>query len=237
MTLSDPVGCKKMETLVYSILGTVGLAVLVFLGWRLASHRYALPCPVWLRWMVELDNPFTRTNRAAVILGHLELQPGMAVLDAGCGPGRLTIPLAKQVGERGEVVAADTQQGMLERTRAKAESAGVENVRFLQVGIGEGKLGSKQFDRALLVTVLGEIPDRQAALNEMFESLKPGALLSVTEVIFDPHFLRRRTVANLAEAVGFREKACYGNSMAYTMILERPIDAFARSPAYLEALA
>jgi cyclopropane fatty-acyl-phospholipid synthase-like methyltransferase len=45
----------------------------------------------------------------AVIVDRLDLQPGMAVLDVGCGPGRLTIPIARQVGQQGEVVAMDIQ--------------------------------------------------------------------------------------------------------------------------------
>jgi len=171
-----------------------------------------------------LDNPFTGTNRAAVIVEHLGLQPGMTVLDAGCGPGRLTIPLARQVGEYGEVVAVDIQTGMLDRVRAKVETVSIDNVRFLQAGVGEGKIESNRFDRALLVTVLGEIPDRRAAMKEVFEALKRGGLLSVTEVIFESHFWRRRTVARLAEAVGFREKAVHGNCIAYTMILKKADD-------------
>jgi hypothetical protein len=39
----------------------------------------------------------------------------------------------------------------------------------------------------------------------------------VTEVVFDPHFQRRRTVARAAEAAGFAEKACFGNRLAYTI--------------------
>jgi hypothetical protein len=38
--------------------------------------------------MVELDNPLTRVNRAQFIVDHLGLEPGMSVLDAGCGPGQ-----------------------------------------------------------------------------------------------------------------------------------------------------
>ena len=86
------------------------------------------------------------------------------------------------------------------------------------------------FDRALLVTVLGEVPDRHTAVKEVFEALRPGGLLAVTEVIFDPHFLRR-TIARLAEAVGFRPKAVHGNCLAYTMIFERPADEPRHSPA------
>src|SRR5512136_2706069 len=99
----------------YILIGLVGLIILIVTLWRLASRRYSLPCPVWLRWLVELDNPFTATDRADVIVRNLELQPGMKVLDVGCGPGRLTIPIARQIGPQGEVVALDIQAGMLRR--------------------------------------------------------------------------------------------------------------------------
>lgn len=213
-----------MATVAYIFLGLVALIGLVAIIWRVASSRHSLPCPAWLRWMVELDNPFTKTNRAAVIVERVDLQPGMAVLDAGCGPGRLAIPLARQVGQRGEVVAMDLQAGMLQRAQEKARAANLTNIRFLEAGLGQGKLARNQFDRALLVTVLGEIPDREAALREILAALKPGGILSVTEIIFDPHFQSRQTVARLARSVGFREKALYGNRIAFTLNLEKPHD-------------
>jgi len=213
-----------MPTLVYVILGVIGLSAVVCIAWRLASRRHSLPCPVWLRWLVELDNPFTKTNRAAVIIEHLVLRPGMAVLDVGCGPGRLTVPAARQVGEEGRVLAVDLQPGMLDRAKQKARAANLDNIRFLCAGIGEGKLERNEFDRALLVTVLGEIPDRDAALREIFEALKPDGLLSVTEVIFDPHFQGRSTVTRAAESVGFRERAFFGNRFAYTIHFEKSLD-------------
>jgi ubiquinone/menaquinone biosynthesis C-methylase UbiE len=205
-----------------NLLHAATMVVIVFITWRIASRRRSLPCPVWLRWMVELDNPFTKTNRAAEIISHLGLEPGMTVLDAGCGPGRLTIPLARAVGAQGRVVAVDLQVGMLDRARNKAQAAPLENIEFVQAGLGDGKLGQERFDRALLVTVLGEILDREVALKEIHDALKPGGLLSVTEVIFDPHFQRQSTVTHLAGAVGFRETSTHGNCIAYTMILKKP---------------
>jgi len=211
-----------METSTYILAGLVGLIVLVGIAWRFGSRRHSLPCPVWLRWLVELDNPFTKTNRAAVITGHLELQTGMTVLDAGCGPGRVAIPVAQRVGPEGAVVAVDIQPGMLKRAQEKARDAGITNIEFVEAGLGEGQLGRNRFDRALLVTVLGEIPDREAALKEVHDALKPGGVLSVTEIIFDPHFQSRKTVTRLAEAAGFQERQFFGNRIAYTLNLQKP---------------
>ena len=208
-----------MTTMGYLAIG-IGLALLAAMAWWLASRHG--PCPVWLRWLVELDNPFTRTNRAHVIIEHLDLAPGMYVLDVGCGPGRLTIPLAKAVDENGCVVAIDVQAGMLERARERAEAAKLTNIRFVRAAIERETLERGWADRAVLVTVLGEIPDRAAALAETFAALKPGGILSVTEVVFDPHFQRQATVRQLASAAGFRHKALFGNRLAYTMHLEKP---------------
>jgi ubiquinone/menaquinone biosynthesis C-methylase UbiE len=211
-----------MTATTYIVLGLITLGLLITFTWRLSSRRHTLPCPVWLRWLVELDNPFTKTNRAAVIIEHLRLQPGMTVLDAGCGPGRLTLPLARGIGNQGKVVAMDIQQGMLRRTREKAEASNLTNIEYLEAGIGEGRLEADRFDVALLVTVLGEIPDRETALEEIYRSLKHGGLLSITEIIFDPHFQPRGTITRLATDAGFKEKAFYGNRIAYTLHLEKP---------------
>lgn len=204
------------------VLVAIFATVLVATTWRFASRRQSLPCPVWLRWLVELDNPFTKTNRAAFIVETLANTPGMKILDAGCGPGRLTVPLARSVGPEGVVVAVDIQPGMLARAKIRMEAAGNTNVEFVAAALGDGKLHSDYFDRAVLVTVLGEIPNRAAALAELFDALKPGGILAVVEVIFDPHFQSRRTVTNLATSTGLRERAFFGHSLAYVIHFEKP---------------
>jgi SAM-dependent methyltransferase len=138
-----------MGTIAYILLGLFGAVALVAILWRLASRGRSVPCPASLSWLVELDNPFTKTNRAATIVERLDVRPGMAVLDLGCGPGRLTIPIAREVGPDGEVVAMDIQSGMLQRAQEKARAANLTNIQFLQAGAGEGKLGRNRFDRSL----------------------------------------------------------------------------------------
>jgi ubiquinone/menaquinone biosynthesis C-methylase UbiE len=116
----------------------------------------------------------------------------------------------------------DIQPGMLRLNQEKVQAANLTNIRFLQGGVGEGKLGRNLADRAVLVTVLGEIREQEAALKEIYDALKPGGMLSVTEIIFDPDFQKRGKVSQLASAVGFKEKECFGNRIAYTLNLEKP---------------
>lgn len=123
-----------MTKILFSIIFILGI---MWISWRLFSRRYSLPCPTWLGWFVERDNPFAKVNRAATIIEHLDLQPGMVVLDVGCGPGRVTIPLATKVGLNGEVVAMDVQEGMLQKTQKKAQAANLTNIKFLHAKIEE----------------------------------------------------------------------------------------------------
>lgn len=195
------------------------LALFVWFGGRALSRKRAVPCPAFLAWLV--DNPLAR-RRAMTVLELLRLKPGMSVLDAGCGPGRLALPIAVAVGPAGRVLAVDMQFKMLARAQAKAAAANVSNIDFLQAGLGEGKVPAGRFDRALLSWVLGEILDRPRALREIFAALRPGGFLLVSEVMADPHYQSLARVKALAGACGFRPGAVHGNRFRYSLVLEKP---------------
>ncbi len=201
----------------FLIIGFVVLLMIaIWIFWRV-SHR-SLPCPVTL--IALLDNPFTQ-GYYRTVLARLELKPGFRVLDAGCGPGLLTVPIAKAVGSTGHVLALDIQPGMLERAKAGVAKSGLNNVDFLLAGLGDGKLPANSFDRALLVTVLGEIPDKLAALKEICRALKPGGFLSVTEVLPDPDYQSATKAREFAKQAGFKLRDHFGNFFFFTLNLEK----------------
>lgn len=134
-----------------------------------------------------------------MIIDSLDVRPGMRIIDIGCGPGRVTIPLAQKEVPQVKVVAMDIQQGMLDQVRQKARDLHIENIEYLSGAIGEGKLASNIYDRALLVCVF-----------------------SITETVFDPHYQSKRKVVQVAQAAGFKEKKTIGNWVAYIAHFERP---------------
>jgi ubiquinone/menaquinone biosynthesis C-methylase UbiE len=208
------------------IIAIIFIILILFIAflviWRFLSNRYVIPCPAWLGFMVETDNPFTKINRAATIIEQLQLKPGMSVLDAGCGPGRLTISIARKVGSQGKVMALDIQKKMLERVKEKARSANLDNITLINAGLGDGKLATNTFDRAILVAVLGEIPNQIKALQEVFNALKRGGMLSITETMFDPHYQRLNNVLTLAQKIGFRKRVLNSDWFSYNLLLEKP---------------
>jgi ubiquinone/menaquinone biosynthesis C-methylase UbiE len=159
------------------------------------------PFPAAQGWL--LDNPISRVL-AARFVRRLDLRPGMRVLDYGCGPGRLTLPLARAVGSAGEVVALDLQPAMLARVERRAVAAGLSNVRTQRAAAGAADLGGRSFDLALLAYVLGEIPPdrRPAAMREIAAALRPEGRLVVVEGAGDPHRQKLEAVQALANEAG-----------------------------------
>jgi len=191
-----------------------------------AARRFPGPCPARFSWVLE--NPYTKAVAgSALLVRRAGLRPGMRVLDAGCGPGRLTIPAARAVREDGAVVALDVQPKMLAKVAEKVKANGLTNVQTVEGALGRGALtGFKdRFDRVLLATVLGEIRDKKTALAEIYEALKPGGLLSVTEMVPDPHFQKPGAVRRRAEGAGFRFVRRFGPWFAFTMNFVKPNDA------------
>jgi ubiquinone/menaquinone biosynthesis C-methylase UbiE len=206
---------KRADYLV-PVLVSAGIGMLI---WRRQTRH--LPCPSYLSFLLE-NRLVNRVAGAQLLLERADVQAGMRVLDVGCGPGRLTLPAAQRVGAAGEVTALDIQSAMLERVRRKLAAQHVTNVRLLQAGAGEGKTAAAFYDRAFLVTVLGEIPDKGAALREIYRALKPGGILSITEIFPDPDFQTARAVRRLARETGFAVAGKMGGFPAFTLNLVKP---------------
>jgi len=202
--------------LLVTLLVLIGGAITLCVVWRVAS----LPCPWWL--VPVLENPYFQVVAGAeLLMDRAGIGPGMAVLDAGCGPGRMTVPMSARVGDAGRIVALDRQPRMLQRLQERVADRSLGNVETVLGKLGEGLLPAAAFDVAVLVTVLGEIPDKVGALVEIRDALRSGGVLSVTEVLPDPHYQSLTRVRALAAAAGLREERLFRGWAGYTVNLVR----------------
>lgn len=173
-----------------------------------------------------------RMSGIETLLRRAQVERGMRVLDAGCGPGRLTIPLARAVGDTGEVLALDVQQAMLDRLQRNVARERMTNVRTVRSALETAAAllaEEKPFDRILLVTVLGETRDSERALQSLFAVLKPQGILSVTETIIDPDYVPRQRAEQLATQAGFALLQRFGTPLAFTLNFTKPPSAGTRT--------
>jgi ubiquinone/menaquinone biosynthesis C-methylase UbiE len=150
------------------------------------------------------------------LLGSLPLGPGLRVLDLGAGPGVLSGLVADEV-PGGSIVLVDAQRAMLVKARRRLAAGAPARVTFVQSVAERLPLADDTFDIVLLVTVLGELDDRAAALAEAHRVLKPGGILSISEHLPDPDFRAAASARRLASEAGFEERELVGGWWSYTL--------------------
>ncbi len=145
------------------------------------------------------------------VLDAAGVQPGMTVLEVGPGPGFFVIPAANRIGPTGRVIAVDVQQEMVDKLAEAVDRAGVSNVEMHVGDAVDLPVPDASVDVALMVTVLGEIPDQDRALAELRRVLKTGGALCISELLGDPHHQSRSAVTLKCEQAGFEVVDSGGN--------------------------
>ena len=115
------------------------------------------------------------------VLDRQAYQPGMKVLDIGCGFGDSTIAIAKRVGDKGEAIGIDCASNFIEASKLDAKSANIDNAKFFVADASLDDLGG-DYDEAFarFGTMFFNLPG--AAMNNIRRSLKPGG--KFTQVVW-----------------------------------------------------
>jgi ubiquinone/menaquinone biosynthesis C-methylase UbiE len=107
------------------------------------------------------------------------LQPGMRLLDVGCGPGSITSGLAQRVAP-GETIGIDPSPSVIETARTLA--SGVAHLTFEVGDIHQPRFGAETFDAIFAHQVLHHLGRPVEALTQIRILLKHGGLVGVREV-------------------------------------------------------
>jgi SAM-dependent methyltransferase len=129
------------------------------------------------RTWADAHDPLDRQIRplGEVALARLEVRPGEAVLDIGCGVGRTSLALAEAVGRTGHVVGVDVSRPLL--AIAEAEGARVPQLRFIEADAQTYPLDAGAFDAAFSRFGVMFFADNVAAFTNIRRALKPGGRL------------------------------------------------------------
>ena len=120
----------------------------------------------------------TAENSAGYLIPHL--RSGMSVLDVGCGPGTITVDLAKRVAP-GHVIGVDRERTVIDEATASSQLDDSGSVEFRTADAYSLPFDDESFDVVHVHQVLQHLTDPVAALVEMRRVLRKGGILAARE--------------------------------------------------------
>jgi 2-polyprenyl-3-methyl-5-hydroxy-6-metoxy-1,4-benzoquinol methylase len=99
-----------------------------------------------------------------------------SVVDLGCGPGSLSIPIARRVES---VVGVDDNARLIKRAKDWADKAGLSNTRFETVSIFDFA-ERERFDLAICSDVLEHVSDQRGLIDALINVLRVGGAFYMT---------------------------------------------------------
>lgn len=214
--MTVPCDTAAMRT---SVKRAAGLGAAGVLGAALWWRRHPSACPYNQRFWVEAPHPLITRPRLREALAPA---PGQQILEVGPGTGYYALEVAAWIGPDAHLHVFDLQQQMLDHTLLRAEQRDVRNIVAMQGDARSLPYADDMFDAAYLVTVLGEIPDQEAALRELARVVKPGGRVVVGELFGDPHWVSPGKLRQRAERAGLRFEHRLGTPLGYFARLAAP---------------
>ena len=139
-------------------------------------------CPVEIAG--GLDNSVRRLLQNPQRILKPYISKGMTVLDLGCGPGFFSIEIAQILIDSGKVIAADLQEGMLEKVRQKIKGTELEQRIELHKCQDDNIGVTENVDFVLAFYMIHEVPDQDKLFEELKSILKPNGKIFIVEPKF-----------------------------------------------------
>lgn len=112
------------------------------------------------------------------------IKEGMTVLDLGCGPGFFSIEIAKLFIDSGRIIAADLQEGMLDKVRQKIKGTKLEQRITLHKCQEESINLTEKVDFVLAFYMIHEVPNQDKLFRELKPILNPNGQIFIVEPKF-----------------------------------------------------
>lgn len=191
-----------------------------------------------------------QANTLSDLLHHdTRYSDGSRVLEAGCGVGAQTVPLARN-SPGALFTAIDLSAQSLEQARQAVAEQQLANVRFQQADMFDLPFGDHAFDHVFVCFVLEHLPNPLQALTCVRRVLKPGGTITVIEgdhdsAYFHPdsHSAREAIRCLVTLQAQYGGNACIGRqifpllrqaSFANVQVSPRLVYVDASRPAWVE---
>lgn len=172
--------------------------------------------------MVELPKGTGGFLSPQKALDQLEINAASKIADFGCGHGYFAIPLAKMVGQDGQIYAVDVLQDALNEVKERAERENLSNIQTVRGNLEApdgSRLPENSCDMVLLANVLFQSNKKADIIKEARRVLKSNGKM----IIVDWHVTSEALTLNSGWRIGPQEAQGLAESQNFSF--ERTFDA------------
>lgn len=177
------------------------------------AYKGVFPAKWAFTLLLPLRNIFLSPKQ---LIRRLDLKENECVMELGPGPGYFSVPVAKALTS-GKLYLVDIQSAMIAYARKRMRKRKIKNVVYYVCNGESFPYDDSYFDKIFMVTVLGEVENKDGYIAEFYRMLKPGGILSISEQAGDPDKITAKELISMMENQGFTFSKKYGSKRNFTV--------------------
>lgn len=130
-------------------------------------------------WLERAER--AQEERPDLVLGALDIKPGMTIADIGAGTGYYARRIARRAGSKGIVYAVEVQPGMMALLEKELARHLATSVKAVLGTTTDPRLPEASLDLAVMVDVYHELEHPYEMLAAIVRAVKPGGRVAFVE--------------------------------------------------------
>lgn len=136
-------------------------------------------------------------------IDKLEIATGFKILDAGAGPGFVSLDMLERTGNTGEITSLEPSEIYVNYLKNEIDTRKINNIKVIHGSVETAKLPEKYYDLIFARWVISFVPDADNFLDKLLKSLKTGGTIAFIDYAYEglALFPKGSAFDNMADAV------------------------------------
>jgi len=176
----------------------------------------------WDKFAEQFERQYSRSDYRDKVLKKVHTEPDYTVLDVGCGPGNLAVPLASRVKS---VTALDMSQDMLRLAKQQATAQKISNITFVRFDLEDVIIG-KDIQPHDVVVCSRAFPKQnpKGSLLKLNQAAKKYVYLTLKTIDDDAYKFYTNLYQEIGKEYRTYQDYIYGYKLLYQMGILAHID-------------
>lgn len=116
---------------------------------------------------------------------RLNLKKGIRILDAGAGPGFVSLDLLERTGKESEITVLEPSELFINYLKSYSANKKITNFKFINDKVENIPLPDNYYDFIFLRWVIAFVADPELFLEKLTSSLAPGGIIAIQDYAYE----------------------------------------------------